>query len=119
MNNLVNGYSRDSFTERALLLLEKDIVYLARNNWGYGMEKEDVAQELRLHLWNKLHNYDPRKKGLRTWAQQVMRNKLIDMSRKKKEILDSPKREEYPDLGERELSEEWVLEEVLITIFHW
>ncbi len=93
---MLKGYDRDSYAERALAFLEKDICYLAHMNWGYGMDKEDVAQELRMHLWNKLHLYHPGKAGLRTWAQRVMRMKLIDMSqgpkRSRREILDSDRR---------------------------
>lgn len=89
---MLTGYSTESYTERALSLLEKDICYLARNNWGYGMSREDVEQELRMHLWRKLHLYRPSKAGLRAWAQRVMRMRLIDMSRKKKEMLDSDRR---------------------------
>lgn len=78
---MLRGYNFDNYTERALSLLEKDICYLAHTNWGYGMSSEDVAQELRIHLWNKIDRYNPNKKSLRTWAQQVMRMRLIDMSR--------------------------------------
>lgn len=88
---MLRGYN-ESYTERALALLEKDICYLASANWGYGMPPEDVRQELRIQVWRKIHLYNPKKKALRTWAQQVMRNRLIDMSRKKKELLDSKDR---------------------------
>jgi DNA-directed RNA polymerase specialized sigma24 family protein len=98
---MLRGYDRDSYAERALSFLEKDVCYLAQMNWGYGMGKDDVAQELRLHLWRKLHLYHPGKAGLRTWAQRVMRMRLIDMSRKKKEILDSDRRAHIE-------SEEWL-----------
>lgn len=78
---MLNGYDRDSYAERALAFLEKDICYLAQMNWGYGMDSADVEQELRMHLWNKLHLYHPGKAGLRAWAQSVMRRRLISMAR--------------------------------------
>lgn len=102
---MLRGYNDNSYTERALALLEKDICYLARSNWGYGMPQEDIAQELRMHLFNKLHKYHPGKKALRTWAQQVMRNRLIDMSRKKKEALDSENRFRFDS---EEVSEKFI-----------
>lgn len=76
----VSGYN-DSYAERALALLDKDVCYLASMNWGYNMDREEVAQELRMHLWNKLHMYHPTKASLRTWAQQVMRRRLMDMAK--------------------------------------
>lgn len=103
---MLRGYRADSYAERALALLEKDVCYLARTNWGYGMPVADVEQELRIQIWKKLHLYHPGKKALRTWAQQVMRNRLIDMSRKKKELLDSDKRFyiDGTDAGEKFIS---------------
>lgn len=112
---MLRGYNNQNYTERALELVEYDICYLAHMNWGYGMAPEDIAQELRMHLWNKIHLYDPGKASIRTWSQRVMRMRLIDMSRKKKELLDSDLREMYPDLGDIELSGEWELEELIIT----
>lgn len=115
----MTGYRTDSYSERALALLEKDVCYLAHNNWGYGMEPADVAQELRFHLWRKLHTYHPGKAELRTWAQSIMRRKLIDMSqapnRSRRELLDSKLREFYDDLGDQENSSEWEYEEVTVT----
>lgn len=75
--------------------MEKDICYLSVMNWGYGMPAEDVAQELRMHLWKKMDKYNPNVASLRTWAQMVMRNRLKDMSRKKKELLDSDRRHHF------------------------
>jgi RNA polymerase sigma factor (sigma-70 family) len=110
------NYNQSSYTERALSLLEKDIHYLSVSNWGYGMPPEDVRQELRIQLWRKIHLYNPHKKALRTWAQQVMRNRLIDMSRKKKELLDSTERDFITD-PERENEELIVF--TLIAVQKW
>lgn len=96
-------YRCETYTERALQSIEKDVWYLVTHNFGYGMARADVAQELRIQVWRKIHLYDPKKKSFRTWAQQVMRNRLIDMSRKKKEILDSEHREFIVDRDEEEL----------------
>lgn len=89
---MLKGYKVDNYTERALAILEYDVCYLSQANWGYGMSKEDVAQELRVQLWRKLHLYNPYKSSIKTWGWRVMRMRLIDMSRKKKELLDSDRR---------------------------
>lgn len=138
----MTGYRDDSYSERALALLEKDICYLANMySGGWGMDFDDVAQELRIHLWRKLDKYHPGKAGLRAWAQQVMRMRLIDVRRKNlkkipyfddegnrkytfegaevRDVLDAADREYYEDLGDKELSEdyEWVLEETVTVTF--
>ena len=56
----------------------------------WGLDKEDVAQELRIHLLNKFDLFNPDKASFRTWANRVMRNKLIDLertNRKEKDII--------------------------------
>lgn len=110
----MTGYRKDSYTERALELLEKDICYFATlHNGQYGMDFDDIAQEMRIHLWRKLDRYHPGKAGLRTWANRVMRMRLIDLSRRRKELLDHEDRDHYPDLGDKERSTDWQLEEFL------
>lgn len=47
----------------------------------WGLEPEDTAQELRLHLMEKFHLFDSSKSSFRTWANRVMRNKLTDLER--------------------------------------
>jgi len=44
--------------------------------------KEDVAQELRLTLWNNLNKFDPSLASIKTWAKRVIKNKLIDLDRR-------------------------------------
>lgn len=105
---MVKGYDRDNYAERALAFLEKDICYLSQMNWGYGIDKEDVAQELRLQIWRKLHLYHPGKAGLRTWGQRVMRMRLIDMKRGMinqrkgyvRDMLNMPDRRVHPESEE-------------------
>lgn len=92
---MLQGYDQGNYTERALAHLEKDVCYLARNNWGYGMTQEDVAQELRLQLWRKLDQYDPHQRALRTWAQQVMRRKLMDMAKVHGRKMESRERVKF------------------------
>lgn len=121
----MTGYRKDNYSERALELLEKDICYLSYEIRVAGLSPEDVAQELRIHLWNKLHLYNHNKAGLRAWAQAVMRRKLVDLGRGTynrrtgvpNDILDSPLRAWYEDLGDQWLASEWEMQEITITTF--
>lgn len=61
--------------------LDKFVVYEARGHKIHGYTCDDLAQELRLHIWKNLHKYNPYKSNLKTWANNVMRNKLIDLDR--------------------------------------
>lgn len=100
---MLRGYDPENYTERALWILEKDIYYLSGTNFGYGMPPEDVRQELRLQLFRKMHLYNPNKKALRTWAQQVMRNRLTDMNR----YITRPHRIPLDKIDSYEV-EEWI-----------
>ena len=57
--------------------------------------KEDVAQELRLHLWQVLPSWDGRA-SLKTWAKKVIKNKIKDLykketkTQKRKDYLHTP-----------------------------
>ena len=53
-----------------------------------GMDSEDIAQELRIHLWQVFNQYDKKKSIFNTWANKVLRNKVIDLTRRKKDTLD-------------------------------
>ena len=82
---------------RALFSLEPDIRMFARGWKIPGLEEQDIEQELRIHLYNKLPKYNPYKSQLRTWASTVMRNRRIDLKRRANDLLDSPMRV-FPDI---------------------
>lgn len=70
-----------AFKTEAILQLDDDICYLSEH-WNIpGMEADDIAQELRLWLWNKLDFYDPNRSSIRTFAIRIMRNRLKNMKR--------------------------------------
>jgi len=77
--------------------LERDIILLASTKQIIGIDPEDVAQEIRLHIWNKLPLYLPKAK-LRTWFYCVARRRIKDLmvsenaryKRELKYILSSP-----------------------------
>lgn len=64
-------------------------------------QPEDVAQELRSHLWQRLNQnkYDSAKSAITTWGNFVIRNKLFDLThpkRNKKDLLDADGRTFLP-----------------------
>ena len=74
--------------EDYLEVLEPVTIYYSKKYRIWGLDWEDVAQEVRIHLWRKLKYYDITKSALKTWATKVIRNKIIDLSRKKKDLID-------------------------------
>lgn len=91
------------FTSYAMLAMEiiEDLVLMMSNQYRInGLDVNDVAQELRLHIWRKLDKYDPNKASFKTWARRVMRNKLTDLAGRKesyKDMLDGPERSLYDE----------------------
>jgi RNA polymerase sigma factor (sigma-70 family) len=77
-------YRQDGgYSDKIMQLLEKEIRSICKQD-SYqvrGMSPNDIAQELRLHLWNKIPLYDPRKSSLKTWAYKVFNNKIKDLKR--------------------------------------
>jgi RNA polymerase sigma factor (sigma-70 family) len=79
----------------AMNYLEKYLICESYQNRIYGYEPDDLAQELRILLWNKLDTWQGRS-NLRTWANKVMKNRLKNIARavtktqKRKDYLCSP-----------------------------
>ena len=71
-------YSDDT---RLLILgvLEKDIKRFSYQRYIPGLEKEDVAQELRLFVWTYSYNYNPHISNIRTWGNQALRSALSNL----------------------------------------
>ena len=61
--------------------LEKDILYWSKCWEIPGYDWEDLAQELRLKLWQEERKYDKTKASKRTWQITIMRNFLINLIR--------------------------------------
>lgn len=59
---------------------DKTIIKIAKAYAIPNMEWQDIAQELRLHLWQKGKKHNP--KHYNNWAYIVCRKKLIDLWRK-------------------------------------
>ncbi len=74
-------------------LYEKDIVGKAKNSIVPSMEWQDIAQELRITLWQKLDKFQGKNGAKeRTFAIAVMRNRVLDLNKAahcKKRLVDS------------------------------
>jgi RNA polymerase sigma factor (sigma-70 family) len=75
----------------AMQELEKKIVCSACYYHIYGYDAEDLAQELRLHLWKKLHTWK-KKSSIKTWAERVIRNYLYNLH---KSMTQTQKRKDH------------------------
>ncbi len=82
-------YQADNYSLRMMQSVEHKIISLAKQNHLPGYDKEDLAQELRLHLWKKIHLYDPGgAANFSTWCNRVLRNKIIDLYDLRSDCLD-------------------------------
>lgn len=75
------------------LLYERDIIAKAKSSNIPGFDWEDIAQELRVILWQKLEKFDPNKGAKeKTFAQRIMKNRILDLARyanRQKRKIDS------------------------------
>jgi len=56
------------------------------------MDWEDIAQELRMHLWLKSNRFNPRYASAPTFVNNILNNKIRDLIRtanRKKRFLDT------------------------------
>ena len=72
-----------TYAELDMEMVEKDVGLFATKHKNRRLDPEDLAQELRIHVWNKLHTYNPTKASFRTWLWRVMNSKVIDLTRVK------------------------------------
>lgn len=95
--NLVNStnvaikieYQPDNYTLRMLKSIESTIVFESQQHRINGYDPDDVAQELRMHLFNKIHLYDPTKNAnFKTWAMKVIHNRIINLNNLRSDYLD-------------------------------
>ncbi len=62
--------------------IEPDIIAKAKKYHILGMKNDDVAQILRLHLFEKFAQFNKNKSSWRTWANKVMQNRIKDLARR-------------------------------------
>lgn len=65
-----------------ILSFQNDIIAKSKSAYIKGMEWQDIAQELNLHLWIKREKYNPEKAGERTFVVRIITNKIRDLIRK-------------------------------------
>ena len=64
-----------------LTQFEPTIIKLAKTYRIEPLEWQDIAQELRLHLWLKRDKFDPKKASYENWAYITCKNKIKDLAR--------------------------------------
>jgi hypothetical protein len=84
----------DTIKEQYLNQIEPELkqkAYVYWRDWKIkGMDWEDLAQDLRIHLSNKFDTWE-KESSFRTWANRVMMNKINNIVRDKnnsKDVLD-------------------------------
>ena len=94
----VRGYE-DTPEEEFMMIMENYIINVSNKYWIEGFDADDVAQELRLHLWKKMHCYDPHKGTIQTWGYKVITNRARDLFKRTDPLcgphIEIP--EDYPD----------------------
>lgn len=78
----VEGY-RLTPEEMFMRNMENYVINCAKRYYINGLESDDIAQELRMHLWRRLPKYDPMKGKIETWGHMVVENKARDLHKKK------------------------------------
>lgn len=68
-----------NYSHQALQLLEEDVSLFSCQWYVKGLDINDLAQELRLHLWLKLPTYDPTRASLRTWSWRIIKNHIMNL----------------------------------------
>jgi len=95
----IKGYSEEP-EEAAMKVLEGYIIGASNRYHVEGFDAEDVAQELRLHVWKKMHLYNPTIGTIETWGYRVITNRVRDLARRK-DPLCGP-HSSYEDMIENE-----------------
>ena len=73
--------NNNSYAYRAMELLEPHIISSCFQYQFGNYDINDMAQELRLRLWQQLRNYNPQRASLRTWGNIVIKNKIKNIKR--------------------------------------
>lgn len=74
------------------LLYENQIRAKAKTYFIPGMDWEDIAQELRLSLWQNLSKFEPNRASEQTFANRIMQNRIKDLAKhanRQKRWIDS------------------------------
>jgi RNA polymerase sigma factor (sigma-70 family) len=82
-----------------LTQFEPTILKLAKTYQIPPLEWSDIAQELRIHLWENRHKFNPVKATYENWAYICCRNKIKDLAKyHKRQCRDGSKDTRLDDL---------------------
>jgi len=71
-----------NYSELAIISIEKDVQYLAWKWYIPNYTNDEIAQELRLRVWEKISLYSTESGvSFRTWANVLMKNRLKNLLR--------------------------------------
>ena len=65
-----------------ILSFQNDIIAKSKTTYIKGMEWQDIAQELNLHIWTKRDKYNPERASERTFVIRLITNKIRDLARR-------------------------------------
>ena len=88
MLNYGKRQSESSIGVRLLQKAEKNIVIKSHLYKIEGLTADDIAQELRIKIWNVRNKYKPNKSSMSTFVNFVVSNCLKNLYRKRKESLE-------------------------------
>ncbi len=94
MLNYGSEQSKDNIGLRLLKHAEKNIVIKSHMYEIGGLTPDDIAQELRMRIWNVRYSYVPKKSSMKTFVDFVVKNYLKDLykrSKRKKQFLNESK----------------------------
>jgi RNA polymerase sigma factor (sigma-70 family) len=77
----IYGYE-DTPEQDFMRAMENYIISTSNKYWIEGFDADDVAQELRMHLWRRIPKYNPTKGTIETWGYQVVVNRARDLYKK-------------------------------------
>ena len=75
------------------------IIKLAKTYRIEPLEWQDLAQELRIHLWLKRSQYNPQKSAYQTWATKICKNKIKDLAKKYSKEIKTISLDELKEKG--------------------
>jgi len=83
-------YNPQNYTEKVMEHLEPYVVMSAKR-WGNikGYDCDDIAQELREFLWDKVRHYNPRMGAIHNWAYTTMKRRLSNLNDPKRYRVDA------------------------------
>ncbi len=102
----MNGLKTPEDLKNLFLRYSDELYKYAYVRLGWNKEiAEDLIQDLFMKAWDKRSDYDENKGSLRTWLYAILRNKIIDVYRQKKNLssLDENILNKSSEVGQTEI----------------